>query len=124
MLAAFGDHDARVRYYACESLYNIAKVARGGCVAHLNEIFDGLFKLSADTDIQVHEADCNSLTTLRPPPPPGGGKENSLQMQEATCNSSTALINDRPYPSLPPPPRPYRQPLVFRCRTACNSSTA
>jgi len=28
-------------------------VARSGCVRHLNEIFDGLFKLSADTDIQV-----------------------------------------------------------------------
>ncbi len=53
VLTAFSDVDPRVRYYACESLYNIAKVARAGCVAHLAQIFDGLFKLSADTDIQV-----------------------------------------------------------------------
>lgn len=29
VLAAFTDPDSRVRYYACEALYNIAKVARG-----------------------------------------------------------------------------------------------
>lgn len=53
VLGAFADQDPRVRYYACESLYNIAKVARHGCVSHLSTIFDGLFKLSADTDIQA-----------------------------------------------------------------------
>jgi hypothetical protein len=26
VLGAFGDQDSRVRYYACEALYNIAKV--------------------------------------------------------------------------------------------------
>ncbi|TGO51008.1 hypothetical protein BCON_0171g00210 [Botryotinia convoluta] len=29
VLACFTDQDARVRYYACESMYNIAKVAKG-----------------------------------------------------------------------------------------------
>jgi len=53
VLSAFSDPDARVRYTACEALYNIAKVARSSCVAHVNAIFDGLFKLSADTDVQV-----------------------------------------------------------------------
>ena len=53
VLASFADQDARVRYYGCEALYNIAKVARSGCVPHFNAIFDGLFKLSADTDTQV-----------------------------------------------------------------------
>ena len=53
VLASFSDPDARVRYYGCEALYNIAKVARAACVRHFNEIFDGLFKLSADTDTQV-----------------------------------------------------------------------
>jgi len=53
VLASFTDQDARVRYYGCEALYNIAKVARASCVAHFNPIFDGLFKLSADTDLQV-----------------------------------------------------------------------
>ena len=53
VLACFQDQDPRVRYYGCEALYNIAKVARGDSVAHFNAIFDGLFKLSADTDISV-----------------------------------------------------------------------
>jgi len=53
VLASFSDQDARVRYYGCEALYNIAKVARSACVSHFNDIFDGLFKLSADTDTQV-----------------------------------------------------------------------
>ena len=53
VLASFADQDSRVRYYGCEALYNIAKVARAACVMHFNAIFDGLFKLSADTDQQV-----------------------------------------------------------------------
>ena len=53
VLASFSDQDPRVRYYGCEALYNIAKVARAGCVKHFKPIFDGLFKLSADTDISV-----------------------------------------------------------------------
>ncbi|KAJ1622721.1 vacuolar 14 Fab1-binding region-domain-containing protein [Pavlovales sp. CCMP2436] len=53
VLASFCDPDCRVRYYACESLYNIAKVARSHCVAHFNDIFEALFKLSADTDLGV-----------------------------------------------------------------------
>ena len=53
VLTSFSDQDARVRYYGCEALYNIAKVARASCVTHFNDIFDGLFKLSADTDTQV-----------------------------------------------------------------------
>jgi hypothetical protein len=37
-LASFTDPDSRVRYYACEALYNIAKVARGGFIAFFNDV--------------------------------------------------------------------------------------
>lgn len=53
VLACFGDQDARVRYYACESLYNIAKVAKGEILIYFNEIFDVLCKLSSDSDSSV-----------------------------------------------------------------------
>ncbi|KAJ8303509.1 hypothetical protein KUTeg_019905 [Tegillarca granosa] len=53
VLASFHDSDSRVRYYACEALYNIVKVARGHVLPYFNEIFDGLSKLSADTDQNV-----------------------------------------------------------------------
>lgn len=46
MLACFSDQDARVRYYACESMYNIAKVAKGEILLFYNEIFDALSKVS------------------------------------------------------------------------------
>lgn len=46
VLACFYDQDSRVRYYACEALYNIAKVARGSVLPFFNDVFDGLSKVS------------------------------------------------------------------------------
>lgn len=46
VLACFTDQDARVRYYACESMYNIAKVAKGEVLPYFNDIFDALCKAS------------------------------------------------------------------------------
>lgn len=45
MLACFADQDARVRYYACESMYNIAKVAKGEILPFFNDVFDALSKV-------------------------------------------------------------------------------
>ncbi|KAF0710493.1 hypothetical protein AaE_012493 [Aphanomyces astaci] len=53
VLHCFDDTEARVRYYACESLYNIVKVARGAILKYFNQIFDGLCKLFADVDTDV-----------------------------------------------------------------------
>lgn len=46
VLACFSDQDARVRYYACESMYNIAKVAKGEVLLFFNDVFDALCKVS------------------------------------------------------------------------------
>eukprot|EP00005_Dracoamoeba_jomungandri_P010628 CAMPEP_0174267894 /NCGR_PEP_ID=MMETSP0439-20130205/35262_1 /TAXON_ID=0 /ORGANISM="Stereomyxa ramosa, Strain Chinc5" /LENGTH=723 /DNA_ID=CAMNT_0015355669 /DNA_START=67 /DNA_END=2238 /DNA_ORIENTATION=+ len=53
VLKCFADQDSRVRYYACESMYNIAKVARARTLTFFNQIFDGLCRLSADPDLNV-----------------------------------------------------------------------
>ncbi|QDS71893.1 hypothetical protein FKW77_010214 [Venturia effusa] len=53
ILACFTDQDARVRYYACESMYNIAKVAKGEILLYFNQLFDALCKLSADSELSV-----------------------------------------------------------------------
>ncbi|TPX68575.1 hypothetical protein SpCBS45565_g03061 [Spizellomyces sp. 'palustris'] len=53
ILSCFSDQDSRVRYYACESMYNVAKVARGDILKHFNEIFDALSKLSSDAEPSV-----------------------------------------------------------------------
>ncbi|KAK6122277.1 hypothetical protein DH2020_043978 [Rehmannia glutinosa] len=56
VLNSFSDQDSRVRYYACEALYNIAKVVRGDFIVFFNDIFDALCKLSADSDANVQSA--------------------------------------------------------------------
>ena len=79
MLAAFCDLDARVRYYACEAMYNIVKTARGGLLlltecrgddffydengnvsadsdSFLRRLFDAACDLSADADADVQNA--------------------------------------------------------------------
>ncbi|CAN6466024.1 unnamed protein product [Victoria cruziana] len=56
VLDSFADQDSRVRYYACEALYNIAKVVRGDFIVYFNQIFDALCKLSADSDANVQSA--------------------------------------------------------------------
>ncbi|CAK8579634.1 unnamed protein product [Lathyrus sativus] len=56
VLNSLSDQDVRVRYYACEALYNIAKVVRGDFIIFFNQIFDALCKLSADSDANVQSA--------------------------------------------------------------------
>ncbi|SMN22674.1 similar to Saccharomyces cerevisiae YLR386W VAC14 Protein involved in regulated synthesis of PtdIns(3,5)P(2) [Maudiozyma saulgeensis] len=56
VLACFGDQNDQVRFYACESLYNIAKISKGEILVYFNEIFDVLCKVSADTENSVRGA--------------------------------------------------------------------
>ncbi|KAL7423040.1 hypothetical protein Q5752_002339 [Cryptotrichosporon argae] len=53
ILACFNDPESRVRYHACESLYNVAKVSKGEILVYFNEIFDALSKLSSDSEMSV-----------------------------------------------------------------------
>lgn len=53
VLSCFYDQDSQVRYYACEALYNICKVARGAVLSFFNQVFDGLSKLASDADPNV-----------------------------------------------------------------------
>ncbi|KAI7864973.1 vacuolar protein 14 C-terminal Fig4p binding-domain-containing protein [Spinellus fusiger] len=52
-VSCFNNPDSRVRYYACESMYNIAKVAKGEVLRFFNSIFDALCMLSEDTELSV-----------------------------------------------------------------------
>ncbi|XKL59384.1 hypothetical protein PGB90_000400 [Kerria lacca] len=56
ILVNFSDSDLRVRYYACESLYNVIKVARGSILPHFGNVFQALSKLAADPDQNVKNA--------------------------------------------------------------------
>ncbi len=55
VLRCFNDPESRVRYYACEALYNISKVVRGYSLVFFNEIFDGLCKLCIDAEVDVKD---------------------------------------------------------------------
>lgn len=50
------DQDLRVRYYACESLYNVVKVSRGAVLPHFSAIFNALGKIASDPDQNVKNA--------------------------------------------------------------------
>jgi hypothetical protein len=45
VLDCFIDMDAKVRYFACESMYNVAKVAKGEILVYFNELFDAMAKV-------------------------------------------------------------------------------
>ena len=47
VLSCLGDHEARVRYFACEALYNIAKVSRTHILHFFTRLFDALCKVGA-----------------------------------------------------------------------------
>lgn len=53
VLKLFADPEGRVRYYACEALYNMSKVAKGSILLFFNEIFDGLHTLCLDPMMDV-----------------------------------------------------------------------
>ena len=55
VLICFDDPEPRVRYYACESLYNIVKVARASVLPFFNMIFEGVATVLADTDDEVRD---------------------------------------------------------------------
>ncbi|CEO98205.1 Vacuolar protein 14 C-terminal Fig4-binding domain-containing protein [Plasmodiophora brassicae] len=56
VLQLMQDQEARCRYYACETLYNVTKVTRGHVLKHFNRIYDGLCTLVLDSDPDVRNA--------------------------------------------------------------------
>lgn len=50
------DEDSRVRYYACEALYNVSKVSRGSMLKYFAQVFKGLCALIADVEKDVRNA--------------------------------------------------------------------
>ena len=53
ILTCLLDSDSRVRYYACESLYNVVKVFKANVLSQFEPIFDSLTRAVADPDIGV-----------------------------------------------------------------------
>ncbi|XP_019764516.2 protein VAC14 homolog isoform X2 [Dendroctonus ponderosae] len=56
ILGCFSDQDLRVRYYACESMYNVVKVARSAVLPHFSPIFNALSKVATDSDQNTKSA--------------------------------------------------------------------
>ncbi|KAK4179701.1 vacuolar protein 14 C-terminal Fig4p binding-domain-containing protein [Triangularia setosa] len=117
VLACFTDQDARVRYYACEAMYNIAKVAKGEILIYFNHIFDALCKLGADSELSVKngaelldrlikdivsESAATYVSVLEQPPP---YQEDDKDVLDDTAELPTAfslkkfipLLRDRIY---------------------------
>lgn len=56
IVARFSDADLRVKYYACESLYNVVKVARGAVLPQFSHIFSALSKIATDSEQSIKNA--------------------------------------------------------------------
>ncbi|XP_034938910.1 protein VAC14 homolog [Chelonus insularis] len=56
ILACFCDPDLHVRYNACESLYNVVKIARSAALPLFTDIFGALSKLACDPEQNVKNA--------------------------------------------------------------------
>ncbi|PAA89735.1 hypothetical protein BOX15_Mlig013528g4, partial [Macrostomum lignano] len=49
------DRDSRVRYYACEALYNIVKVIRASVIPHFSLLFAGLSACAQDPEATIRK---------------------------------------------------------------------
>ncbi|EDV25994.1 uncharacterized protein TRIADDRAFT_23502 [Trichoplax adhaerens] len=53
ILRCFDDSDKETRFFACEAMYNIAKVIRDDILMYLNDVFKGLSKLIGDASVRT-----------------------------------------------------------------------
>lgn len=65
ILSCLTDQEGRVRYYACESLYNTVKPARAHSLVYFNEMFDGICRMYADCDDHVRGGSAMLDTLLK-----------------------------------------------------------
>ncbi|EDW81518.1 uncharacterized protein Dwil_GK12108 [Drosophila willistoni] len=56
IINCLSDPDLRVRYFACESLYNVVKVSRAAIIPFFPELFAALSRLVTDSDQSVKDA--------------------------------------------------------------------
>ncbi|KIE01506.1 Armadillo-type fold domain containing protein, partial [Metarhizium majus ARSEF 297] len=106
VLACFTDQDARVRYYACEAMYNIAKVAKGEILVYFNSIFDQLCRLGADSELSVKngaelldrlvkdivsESAASYVSVLEAPPRFDGDDKAVVEDQQVTLPTAFSL---------------------------------
>jgi vacuole morphology and inheritance protein 14 len=80
VLSCFFDQDSKVRYFACEALYNVAKVTRAPILAHFNEIFDALCKVHSIRPIRVSD-----VVQLAADPDPAVKNGSTLLDRCAVC---------------------------------------
>ncbi|KAF2760171.1 ARM repeat-containing protein [Pseudovirgaria hyperparasitica] len=114
VLACFSDQDARVRYYACEAMYNIAKVAKGEILVYFNEVFDALCKLAADSELSVKNGaelldrlikdivseSAASYVSILQDPEDVGDSESALERKSLSIEMPTAFSLSRFIPLL------------------------
>lgn len=56
ILSSFSDSDTRLRYAACEALYNVVKAVRDAILPYFADVFNSLSKLATDPEQMVKNA--------------------------------------------------------------------
>ncbi|SCP03540.1 conserved Plasmodium protein, unknown function [Plasmodium malariae] len=49
IISCINDQDSKVRYYVCESLYNLCKISKGVIFYNIEDIFDCLYRIFSDS---------------------------------------------------------------------------
>ncbi|KAK9897395.1 ARM repeat-containing protein [Cystobasidium minutum MCA 4210] len=80
IINAFSDPDQRIRYYACEAMYNVTKVGKGEMLLYFNELFDAMSKLAADVDQTVKN----------------GGELLDRQIKDIVVEQASTYVSARP----------------------------
>ncbi|PLW53923.1 hypothetical protein PCANC_03749 [Puccinia coronata f. sp. avenae] len=109
IISCFSDPDSKVRYFSCEGMYNVVKVAKGEILVYFNDLFDSLSKLAADPDAAVKNGaelldrlikdivTEQAATYISVVPP----RQPQAQRQSNTPSSSTATTMEEPPSSTP-----------------------
>ncbi|KAL7063199.1 hypothetical protein AAHC03_0638 [Spirometra sp. Aus1] len=92
VLQTFRDNDTRVRYFACEALYNIMKVLQTTTLRYLNDIFEALSLATADPDASVRQVAAHCDRLLR---------DIVIQSSAIDLNLFIPLFCERIYTSIP-----------------------
>lgn len=53
LLSCFADPEPRIRYFACESMYNLCKCVKGEVLVYFNPIFDALSRVSTPYSLKL-----------------------------------------------------------------------
>ncbi|KAK4702148.1 vacuole morphology and inheritance protein 14, partial [Phenoliferia sp. Uapishka_3] len=108
ILACFNDPDSKVRYFACESMYNVAKVAKGEILVFFNELFDAMSKVRNLNSIErfLLNPSYHKLAADTELPVKNGAELLDRLIKDVVTEQASTYVSTANIPSVPSSPLP------------------